>query len=673
MESTECIKQYIELIETKYKNKILENKNNGLSYIEINFSDISKFNPELAEQLLNDAEEGIKAIEIAIRSLELGDKVKALLKNLPESTKIPISELTDQMNKFVTVEGVIMKPSDLRTRQTEGKFECNSCGSVINVLMLSHEYRFPSKCSCGYKGRFREISKELEKTMSFEIMEETNPDKKSIKKPTRRKVFLAEPLTKNFEQYNPGTKVIIYGWLELEEQYLKGRMGKQSNEFKTNILANNIIPIERSWSAIKLSKKDKETCQEMAKNEGLLDDFAQSLQPEFEAYNTLRQSLVLQMVGGQYIYNKQGQMKERQCIHIHLAGDPGTGKSSIGKSALRVSPIFGWMSGKGVTGPGATGSVVRDEYGQYVFDAGPVLTNSGGTVMIDEFEKISKEDYGYMANIMAEEVHKINKANIDMEFEAKTSILSLSNPLHGRFIPEDSIIKQFAPIPKFILDRYDVLWAMREDVDQKKIGEKYMNLHMHSDSNAPVYKIHEMQKYIAYARKLICKIEKEESNHFSESFEKLTGKTTEEGKEKSQRLRGNLMRWTYAHCKFTSVGKENDKNEVKVTKNDIDYAFALMRYSFELLELISPDGLVHFEDIEQLPKKKEINKYYLVKGVIKKLNEEISNKGVEFETVVEKCKEENPNITDDDVEKEIEKLKHVGDIFEPRTNKYAMM
>ena len=186
----------------------------------------------------------------------------------------------------------------------------------------------------------------------------------------------------------------------------------------------------------------------------------------------------------------------------------------------------------------------------------------------------------------------------------------------------------------------------------------------------------EMRDYIAYAQRLIPIVNNKIGDYIDEKFKKLTGKTrVEEGEEDetSHRLRGNIFRWIYAHTKFINVGKEEKNKEIIITKESVDFAFSLMRYSFELLKLIDDKGFVKYEDLEEIPKKKEINKYYLVRDCLKKLSPDYENKMVPTDKIIEAAKKENPNFEEEDFDKEIAKLTKMGEVFEPRRNFWALI
>jgi len=51
------------------------------------------------------------------------------------------------------------------------KFECPSCGSVLSVLQLDNKFRQPTRCSCGRRGGFKVIKKELIEAQDIKIRE----------------------------------------------------------------------------------------------------------------------------------------------------------------------------------------------------------------------------------------------------------------------------------------------------------------------------------------------------------------------------------------------------------------------------------------------------------------------------------------------------------------------
>lgn len=684
MDTIESIEEWKKLIENEYKHKLLSNVREGITYLEINFNKIIKHNPELGDNLLDNPEDSIKAAEMAITEItEI--KMQALFYNLPESQKLLLNDISNQLGKLLYFEGYVMKPTEKYLKCRSAKFECPACGNIINVLMIDDEWREPTKCGCGRKGKFRLLDKDLINFQRFELMEpmndipEENKSEKSSRKPVKKKVLISENLTRKDinEKLQSGQKVMIIGWLKLEQIKLKNSLGK-SNEFKTNIMANNLKIIENSWDSIKLTTQDKKHIKKMAENKDLLDEFAQSLGPTFEGYEMIRKSLILQHVGGKRILDQNGNLEERETIHILMTGDPGSGKSYLMRRSIVLSPLWNWSHGKGLTGVGLVACVVRDEYGGYTLEVGPLVMSDKGIIGIDEMEKMAKSDYGMMNNAMAEEKTKITKGPIDQELRTRTSILATSNPIHKKFTNKASIISQFEPIPKDIQDRFDAMWPMREKIDLEKLEDKYMARHIDdSEIVKQIWDNEDMRKYIAYTKKLIPILTSPIAKYINEKFRKLSRKTKQDddfcdNNSQSYRLRGNIMRWAYAHSKFEGVGKEDKENKITMEKESIDFAFSLMRHSFSLLNLISEDGFVNYEDMDEIPNKKEVNRFYVVKETIKKLSEKYDNK-VPEDLILKEVQKEFEKFDISDLDKEIQKLKKKGDIFEPKPRQWGFL
>lgn len=51
------------------------------------------------------------------------------------------------------------------------KFECPACGTILTVMQLDDKFREPTRCSCGRKGGFKVLSKELIEAQDIKISE----------------------------------------------------------------------------------------------------------------------------------------------------------------------------------------------------------------------------------------------------------------------------------------------------------------------------------------------------------------------------------------------------------------------------------------------------------------------------------------------------------------------
>ena len=142
MDTAELIQQYKNFLEKEYQAKILDNRRTDKPYLEVDFKKLIKFDHEIAEELLDDPEENIKAIETAAKGIIDDKELKSfqiLFFNLPKTQNMPLNDISNQLGKFLTFEGYVMKPTEKYLKCRAAKYECPSCGNIINILMLGDE------------------------------------------------------------------------------------------------------------------------------------------------------------------------------------------------------------------------------------------------------------------------------------------------------------------------------------------------------------------------------------------------------------------------------------------------------------------------------------------------------------------------------------------------------
>src|SRR3989344_8523620 len=212
------ISRFQEFFEKFYYAKLLEQIQKGESFLVFDFRELSSSDPELADVLLEQPEETLRAAELAVKEFDLPREVKQFhvrVKDLPQSSKMLLREVRSKhLGRFVWSLGVVRQKSDVRPQVTSARFECPSCGNVITVLQIEKKFREPSKCSCGRKGKFKELSKELIDAQGL-VLEEASEDLEGGDQPKRMNIFLKNDLVSplNEKRCSPGNKVKITGWI----------------------------------------------------------------------------------------------------------------------------------------------------------------------------------------------------------------------------------------------------------------------------------------------------------------------------------------------------------------------------------------------------------------------------------------------------------------------------
>jgi len=336
MDSLNQIKKFEDFIDLNYKAEFLDNVRKGMHYIVLDFSKLSRFDPELAEEVLEDPEESIKSAEVAISQSDLPENVKNFyvrLKNLPKSQNYKISEIrAEHIEKLIEVDGIVRQKSDVRPQVTAARFECPACGNIISVLQLDTKFKEPTKCGCGRKGKFRLLSKELVDAQGI-VLEEPPEMLEGGEQPKRMNVFLKNDLVSPIsdKRSNPGSRIKVVGMLKEVPVVL--RQGGQSTRFDLMIDGNYFEAVDEDYFEIQISQEEEDQIKEIAQDPKCLRRLVKSIAPSVYGHEKVKEAILLQMFGGVHKEKASG-TRTRGDIHILLIGDPGSGKCLDGSSLV---------------------------------------------------------------------------------------------------------------------------------------------------------------------------------------------------------------------------------------------------------------------------------------------------------------------------------------------------
>lgn len=666
MEVDEQIKIFREFIEQNYYPELLETVRKGNNHIVLDFSLLIKFNSEISEEILENPEELLKAAELSIREFELPRKVTKFsvrLKNLPESQKISISEIRSKhLNKFITVEGIVRQKSDVRPHVTAAKFECPSCGNILNVLQADKKYKEPTRCGCGRKGKFKEISKALVDGQGL-VLEEA-PDVLDGMQPKRINIFLKDDLVSPISERksSPGSRVRAIGWVT--EVPITLRTGGQSTKYDLIIEANYVEPLQDDDIESNITPEEMIKIKDLAKKENILNVIAHNLAPSIFGHDKIKEALVLQLAGGSRKVRPDG-VVTRGDIHMLLIGDPGSAKSQLLKRVSKIAPKARFTSGKGATAAGLTASVVKDEFlGGWSLEAGTLVLANRGFAIIDEMDKMGKEDRSALHEGMEQQQISISKANIQATLRCETTILAAANPKFGRFDPYDLIANQI-DLPPTLINRFDLIFPIKDLPSREKdeqVATFILELHKSPEKAESEIPGDLLRKYFAYVRqKINPKITDEAIEEIKGYYVSMrnSGKNDEGGVKAvpiTARQLEALIRLSEASAKIRQspiVAREDAKKAIEM----VDHC----------LNQIAKDSETGQIDIDRLGGKitaSQRSGLSSVKEIISALEEQLQSKMIPIENIVEAAQEKK--LSPDQVEDILEKLRRSGDVFEPR-------
>ena len=666
MDAGEQIRKFEDFIEQYYKKELLNVIKKGLNHIVLDFQDISQYDIELSENILENPEDTIRAAELAIKQMDLGgdfEKFRVRVKNLPETQEARIRDIRSQhLNKMIMLVGIVKQKSSVRPLVTTAKFECPACGNVLNVVQLEKKFKEPSRCSCGRKGKFKLINKEMVDMQSVDL-EELSTALEGNEQPQRMKMVLKQDLVSplNEKKLNPGTNIRVVGILK--EVPIQAKDGGQLTRYELMLEVNYIEPIEEDLYNIEIDPETVEKIKTLAKDPKIFQKLVKSFAPGIYGHDKIKEALTLQFLGGVTKTRGDG-VKSRGDVHILLIGDPGSGKSQMLKRAQAIAPKARYVSGKGASGAGLTATVVKDDFmGGWSLEAGALVLANGGICIIDELDKMSNDDRNAMHEALEQQSISIAKANIHATLRSETTVLAAANPKLGRFDPYAMIAEQIN-LPSTLINRFDLIFPIRDLPDKerdKTLGGFSLELHKKQDAEETEIDTDLLRKYMAYARQNVePKLTQPAIEELLDFYVKIRNTESSDAKGVkavpiSARQLEALVRMAESSAKV--------RLSSKVTKQDAQKSIELLYASLSQVGIDPETGKIDIDRISTGVATSERNKVINVREIVNELEQKLGTM-VPIQDIIESASEKGLN--EEKVEEAIEKLKRSGDIYEPK-------
>ena len=411
--SDETLLRYLEdLLRTdKYRLKISEI---GTAYpdlrsIDVEFDDIDNFNRDLAEYLLNHPIKGLKIAEEAVKQIlppDIQYPLHIRIENLPSTSSIEIRNLRGaHLGKFLAIEGLVRKVTEVRPRLIEAHFMCARCG-FDNIIPQDDVYVIePYECEGCQKGANQTSFQFLQDfsvyidTQKIEVQE--NPEGlRGGEQPQRLTAFIEDDIA---GRISPGDRVIINGVL-MSRQKQKGKM--KSTVFDIHLNVNSVETRQSDYDELEITEEDVLSIEELSQDPRIFDKLRNSIAPTIFGMDVEKEALSLQIFGGVRKFMPDG-TKIRGDIHVLFVGDPGTAKSQLLRYTSQISPRGIYTSGQATTKAGLTATAVKEEFGdgRWTLEAGALVLADKGIACLHPDTEVRVENSWALISDLFDEEH----------------------------------------------------------------------------------------------------------------------------------------------------------------------------------------------------------------------------------------------------------------------------
>jgi replicative DNA helicase Mcm len=586
MEREDIIDRFLTFFNEFYRDDLTRAAAEGWKSVEIDFSNLDKFDVELSDYLLENPEEVLPIVEDVIKQFDTGlvdAKLKIRFFNLPESKNIRIRNIrSEHVGKMITVDGMVKRASEIRPEIAETVFRCPECGNEITIIQTERIITAPVECdSCRNRKGFKLVGQKMKMYDARWIVVEEPFEIVTGERPSTIGIYLKEDLTSPRMQNktDPGNRIKVVGVMKQLPKRMKDSRSRQMDIFLDAI---HVESVEAVWEELEITEEDEMAIIEVGKDPLVFQKLIGSIAPSMYEMDDVKEAIILQLFGGEPKALVDG-TRIRGNIHLLLVGDPSAGKSQLLQLVTKVMPRGRYVSGSGITAAGITATVIKDEelMGGWVLEAGALIMANRSVCAIDEFSKVAPNDRVALQEAMSMETISIAKASIVATLPAQTAILAGGNPKFGRFDPFIPIREQ-VDIDEVLLTRFDLKFALRDlpnpEVDTK-VADHILKVRHFEEEAKPVFSTEFLRKYIAYARSRIHPVlTKEAGEKLKEFYLEMRSKAGEEAPISiTLRQYESLIRMAEASAKIrlsSIVDPEDVDRSIRLMKKSLrDFGF----------------------------------------------------------------------------------------------------
>lgn len=364
----------------------------------------------------------------------------------------------DVAGKMIHVRGQVTERSKRNLRDEKVAFECQRCGSTMYVEQRGEGLDEPTECdNCERQGPFRENERKSVMRDFQVIRFQTLPEETDEADPDTITLRLYDDLV---GVLRPGDRAI----LNVVVRPRRKASGSRVKILEGDVKAVELLTADHTDIDIEPYRED---IQAVVEADDTYDQVIESIAPFHEGDRDVKEGIALQLFGGITKDLPDGGWM-RGNSHVLLMGDPGTGKTALCRYVAELVPRSEYATGKMSTGAGLTAGAVKNDFGDegWTLQAGTLVKANKGVAVIDELDKMERDDRDGIVEAMSEQEITVQKI-VSGILPAETSVLAAANPKYGSFDPMTDIAQQI-DLADVLLSRFDLWFLLRDQPDEEK-------------------------------------------------------------------------------------------------------------------------------------------------------------------------------------------------------------
>lgn len=659
----------------------------------VDYWDIDKVDPKLADMLLNQPYKALYNAEEALKNIDVASENKLQLHfrvtNLPDTDKIIIRKIrANHLGKLAAVEGLVKKRTEVRPKLQVGAFQCQKCGAVIKIEQEEDILKEPSECyedqgGCGRVSSFKLLTSLSSFIDSQKIEIQESPEGlRGGAQPEKIGVYLEDDLV---GEIAPGDRVIVNGILH-SSQRRRGTF--RLTAFDKTMEAVSLESQELAFEEVEVTPEDEKEIVKLSKDPELYNKLKQSISPTIYGLDVEKEALILQLFGGLAKEMPDG-TRIRGDIHTLLVGDPGTAKSQMLTYMSKLAPRSVYASGKASSAAGLTAAAVRDEFGegQWTLEAGALVLADMGVACIDEIDKMEEADRSAIHQAMEQQEISVAKAGINATLKSRCALLAAANPKLGRF-DEFLPIHEQINMPPALLSRFDLIFSIIDKPNRAtdtalathilmahKAGEVSEQMSRMKESKhtkeeqeslmknvMPIFTPEFLRKYVAYAKRNIFPVMTDEALEMLKDYYVEFRATSEETVTFTPRQLEAFVRLSEASARM--------RLSQEVTVDDAKRAIYIIDQYLRRVGMDRETGRFDIDIIATGISHTQHDRMRMIIDIIQRLSNESKDGNALRGDIVREAEIEG--LESGKVEDALDRLKRNGQIYEPVHGKYKI-